>query len=255
MSAIKKDELEKLEKQYGFEEDGLSYQHRCSRITAALKGEEWIPPEKKETRYDDRGKPYSKRKVGPHGETVSKIERHPLYGKRILLTPMIIPNKNRFLTYDEPLGPVIEARDYNAGEAIHDQGEDVQRMVGDYDILSVDHSKQVIAKSSIPKVNTEISWCLGKELVPVVRGNDGSRGYIWSLPTQLVQIEDTMIQLYGLKTLITSIYPELLKQFNGKPMMTYIDGVTLAANIPLTEALLKEHTRKELIDEHAGIRY
>lgn len=254
MSAIKKEDLERLEAEYGFEPDDLSYQHRCSRITAAMKGEDWVPPEKPEQKVmEDRPT-----KIGPHGETISKIQRHPLYGKRILITPMMTPNGNRFITYDEPLGPEIETADFNAGKRIYDQGEDVQRMVGDYDIINVDQTKQVIAKSSIPKVNTEISWCLGKELVPVVRGNDGHRGYIWSLPSQVVQIGDTLIQLYGLKTLITSTYPELLPQFdnrNNRSIMEYIDGVTLAASIPMTEALLKEHTRKELIDERAGIRY
>ena len=97
--------------------------------------------------------------------------------------------------------------------------------------------------------------CIGKELVPVVRGNSGERGYIWSFPSQVVQVEDSLIQLYGLKTLIQNVFPELLPKFSGKPIMSYIDGVTLAANIPLTEALLKEQTRKELIDERAGIRY
>lgn len=255
MSAIKMEDLERLEKEYGFKPDDLSYQHRCSRITAIMKGEDWKVPKKKEPRTTEAPSIKKKGVVGPHGETISKVDRHPLYGKRILLTPMIVPEKNRFLTYDEPLGPVIETREFNAGEAINSMDEDTQRMFGEYNIVNIDKTQQVIAKSSIPKVNTEISWCLGKELVPVVRGNDGQRGYIWSLPTQVIQVEDTMIQLYGLKTLITSIYPELLKEFSGSQMMSYIDGVTLAANIPMTEALLKQHTRKELIDERAGIRY
>lgn len=255
MTAIKKEELERLEQEHGLEPGDLSYQHRCSRITAVLKGEEWVPPVKKEPRVMSDVPPTSKGKVGPHGETLSKIEKHPLYGKRILITPMMKPDGKRFLTYDEPLGPEIEARDYDAGSAIYNQSEDVQRMHGSYEVVSIDNTKQVVAKSSVPKVNTEISWLLGKELVPVVRGNDGQRGYIWSLPQQVVQVGDTMIQLYGLKTLITSVYPELLEKFDGKPMMTYIDGVTLTASIPMTEALLKQHTRREAIDERAGIHY
>lgn len=87
----------------------------------------------------------------------------------------------------------------------------------------------------------------------MVRGNDNKRGYIWSFPNQVVQVEDTLVQLYGLKQLITSVYPELLPEFSGKPVMEYVDGVTLVALIPQTHALLKKHRRKELLDAKAGI--
>ena len=94
---------------------------------------------------------------------------------------------------------------------------------------------------------------IGKELVPVVRGNDRQRGYIWSFPTHMRQYGDTMIQIYGLKTLITQIYPELLPKFSGKPVMMYVDGLVLAASIPQTDAILKEHRRKELQDARLGL--
>lgn len=247
MTAIKKEELERLETEHGLEPDGLTYQHRCSRITAVMKGETWTPPIKPEPRQQIEAPASDNR------PTISRIKSHPLYGKRILITPMITPEKNRFQTYDEPLGPVIETEDYQAGKAIYNADKDTQRMYGDYNIVRVDPTQQVIAKASIPKVNTEISWCIGKELVPVVRGNDGQRGYIWSIPTQCIQVEDTVIQLYGLKTLIENQFPELLSKFSGKPTMMYVDGVTLAASIPQTEAILKEHTRQQKIDERAGI--
>jgi hypothetical protein len=105
----------------------------------------------------------------------------------------------------------------------------------------------------VPKSGQEISWAIGKELVPVVRGNDGQRGYIWILPTHMRQYGDTMIQIFGLKTLIQQVYPELLPKFSGKPMMTYIDGLVLAASIPQTEALMKEHRRRELQDAKLGL--
>ena len=238
MSAIKKEELEKLEAEYGLSPDGLSYQHRCSRITAMLKGKKWEVPTKPTMKT-----------------TQSRIENHPLYGKRLLITPLMTPDAKRNLAFDEPLGPELIVRDYNAGERIYDQPKEVQQMVGDYEVVRVDKSKQVVAKTTFPKIGTEISFCIGKELVPVVRGNSGERGYIWSFPTSVVQVEDTLIQLYGLHTLIQEVYPELLPKFSGKPVMSYIDGVTLAANIPMTEALLREQRRKELIDERAGITY
>lgn len=239
MSAIKKEELERLEQLYGLEPDDLSYQHRCSRITATMKGEKWQKPETAE----------------PPKPKASRVTEHPLYGRRILITPMMRPDAKRNLAYDEPLGPELVVRDVDAGERIYGEPEQVQQMVGDYEVVSVDRTKQVVAKTTFPKIGTEISLCIGKELVPVVRGNSGERGYIWSFPTQVVQVGDTLIQLYGLKTLIQNVFPELLPKFSGKPLMSYIDGVTLAANIPMTEALIRQQTRKELIDERAGINY
>ena len=50
MAAIKKEELEKLEAEFGLEPGDLTYQHRCSRITAYMEGRggEWQPPVKQE---------------------------------------------------------------------------------------------------------------------------------------------------------------------------------------------------------------
>lgn len=252
MSAIKKEELERLEREHGLEPDGLSYQHRCSRITAYLKGkgESWSVPTK-----DEKSTP-AMPEVVVHEEKPDDEgfnANHPLFGKRILITPLMVPDAKRAVAFDEPLGPEIEVREFNAGERIYGAEKDVERMVGDYDIVRVDHTKQVVAKTTFPKVGTEISWMIGKELVPVVRGNDGKRGYLWSTPTRTVQVEDTIIQIYGLKTLIRQIYPELEPKFSGKPMMDYVDGVTLVASIPQTHALLKEHRRKELLDAKAGL--
>ena len=243
MAAISKEELEKLEQEYGLQPDGLTYQHRCSRITAYKKGEgeSWTPPEKE--KKVSRKKPTSKR----------FDNKHPLYGTTLLICPAMRPDAKRAIAYDEELGPDMVVRDYNAGEAIYGAADDVQRMVGDYVVERIDHSKKVIAKTTFPKIGTEITIRLGVDLVPVVRGNDGKTGYIWSFPTKMVQIGDTMIQLYGLKTLIRQVYPELEPKFAGKPMMDYIDGVTLAASIPQTHALLKKHIREEAMATKAGL--
>ena len=246
MAAIKMEELEKLEAEYGLEPDGLTYQHRCSRITAYQNGEgdSWEPPEKKA-------------KAMPKPNTTRLMAGHPLFGKRILITPLMTPDANRNLAFDEVLGPEMIVHEYNAGEAIYGAAKDVERMVGDYVIERVDNTKRVIAKTTFPKIGTEISMRLGSDLVPVVRGNDNKRGYIWSFPTQLANIEYNgepyTIQLYGLKTLIRQTFPELEPEFSGKPMMDYIDGVTLAASIPQTHALLKKHIREEAMAEKAGL--
>lgn len=243
MTAMKKEELERLEAEHGLEPDGLSYQHRCSRIAAVIKGEEWAPPEK----------PKPRKAMGKKGS--DDISSHPLYGKKILITPMMRPDAKRNLAYDEVLGPELIVRDFEAGEHIYGAPEDVTQMVGDYEIVHRDTTKNVVAKTTFPKIGTEISFTIGRDLVPVVRGNSGERGYIWSFPTKPIQIGDTIIQLYGLKTLIQQVFPELIPRFSGKPLMSYIDGVTLAANIPMTEAIIREQQRKERIDDRAGINY
>lgn len=264
MTALKKEKLEELEAEYGLEPDGLTYQHRCSRITAYMNGEgdQWQVPPKTEARQmreavenvSDNGRRPLR---GPHGETVSRVQRHPLYGWTILITPLMTPDKNRFITYDEELGPEMEVDEYNAGEAIQGTEEDhVDRMYGEYNIRRIDPNKKVIALSGIPKINTELSFQIGHDLVPVVRGNSGKRGYIWSMPRMVVQIEDTLIELRGLKSLIQSIAPGLIADgtFSGKPMMEYIDGVTLAADIPQTVAALQRFAKEEYANDRAGFR-
>lgn len=248
MSAIKKEELERLEAEFGLEPDGLTYQHRCSRITAYQegRGDQWEPPVKEQ-------------KVAAKKEPTTKrfAAGHPLFGKKILISPMMYPDAKRNLAYTEILGNEVEVREYNAGEAIYGAAEDVQRMVGDYEIVRVDPTRRVEAKTTFPKIGTEISITPGVDLVPVVRGNDGKRGYIWSFPTQLIKVELDgelyVLQVYGLKTLLRQIFPELEPNFKGKPIMDYIDGVTLAASIPQTHTMLKKHIREERMAEKAGL--
>lgn len=243
MTAMKKEELERLEAEHGLEPDGLSYQHRCSRIAAVLRGEEWKEPRKA------RPKTTMSRHAGDNAD----VHNHPLYGKTILITPLMTPDAKRNLAYDEVLGPELVVKDFEAGEHIYGAPEDVTQMVGDYEIVHRDTTKSVVAKTTFPKIGTEITFTIGRDLVPVVRGNSGERGYIWSFPTKPIQIGDTIIQLYGLKTMIQQVFPNLIPRFANKPMMSYIDGVTLAANIPMTHALIQQEQRKERIDAQAGI--
>lgn len=235
MTAMKKEDLERLEREYGLSEDGLSYQHRCSRIAAVMRGEKWEKP---------------KAKAEPVNTDPKK---HPLYGKKILITPLMVPDARRNIAFEEPIGHDIQVRDAHAGDMIYGAPEEVDRMVGDYVMVHEDKTRTITAKTTFPKIGTEISWTLGKELCPVVRGNDGQRGYLWSFPTSMIKVDDTLIQVYGLKTLITQVWPELLPKFSGKPLMSYIDGITLAASIPMTNALIKEQRRKEMLDAKVGL--
>lgn len=235
MTAMKKEDLERLEREYGLSEDSLSYQHRCSRIAAVMRGEKWEKP---------------KAKTEPVNTDPKK---HPLYGKKILITPLMVPDARRNIAFEEPIGHDIQVRDAHAGDMIFGAPEEVERMVGDYVMVHEDKTRTITAKTTFPKIGTEISWTLGKELCPVVRGNDGQRGYLWSFPTSMIKVDDTLIQVYGLKTLITQVWPELLPKFSGKPLMSYIDGITLAASIPMTNALIKEQRRKEMLDAKVGL--
>lgn len=235
MTAMKKEDLERLEREYGLSEDDLSYQHRCSRIAAVMRGEKWEKPKPKDE------------------PTNADPKKHPLYGKKILITPLMVPDARRNIAFEEPIGHDIQVRDAHAGDMIYGAPEEVDRMVGDYVMVHEDKTRTITAKTTFPKIGTEISWTLGKELCPVVRGNDGQRGYLWSFPTSMIRVDDTMIQVYGLKTLITQVWPELLPKFSGKPLMSYIDGITLAASIPMTNALIKEQRRKEMLDAKVGL--
>jgi hypothetical protein len=247
MAAISMKDLVVLEAKFGLKDDGLSYPQRCSRITKVQKGETWEPSEKKEVK---RGTVES---APPRNQSDTIFGRSPLIGKRLFFTPLIVPDKNRAIYFDEPVGPDITVEEVSAGKMLYGAGEDVDRMVGDYKVVSRNPNRIITAKTTLPKSGQEISWEIGKEIVPVVRGNDGQRGYIWQMATHMRQVDDTMIQVYGLKTLITQIYPELLGRFSGKPVMMYVDGLVLAASIPQTDAILKEHRRKELQNAKLGL--
>jgi hypothetical protein len=246
MAAISKERLVALEAAHGLAEDGLTYQQRLSRITAVRSGKPWEMTKSPELKQGTI-------RQTPTPPNTKPLEQHPLFGKRVLITPMMTMDKNRALYFDEPVGPDIEVEEVQAGPLLYGSPEGIDRISGDYRIIKRDPSRTITAKTSVPKSGQEISWAIGKELVPVVRGNDGQRGYIWILPTHMRQYGDTMIQIFGLKTLIQQVYPELLPKFSGKPMMTYIDGLVLAASIPQTEALMKEHRRRELQDAKLGL--
>lgn len=250
MAAISKAELEALERQYGLGEDGLTYPMRLSRITKVQKGEKWVDPSASKAAVTKRGGISTENK---RLDPVEGIKRHPLYGKTLLITPLMTADKNRALYYDEPVGPDLEVEEISAGAALYSAADDVDRMVGDYKIVRKNDTRKVIAKAGIPKIGQEITFTIGKDLVPVVRGNDGQRGYVWAMPSHTRQIGDTIVQIHGLRTIITQVHPELLPKFSGKPVMMHIDGNVIAASIPLTDAILKEHRRKEKQDAKLGL--
>lgn len=249
MAAIKKELLEAIEAEHGLKPGDLTYPQRCSRAAAYQQG---------------RGALWSVEDTDGWKKSQAEIEKKqrdiknsPLYKKKILITPKMVPDKDRALYVDEELGYDMEVDEMDAGSAIQGAGEGVDRMFQDYSIRRVSKDHKVVAKTWVPKINTEISYTLGEDIVPVVEGNDGQRGYIWSYPSRVLPVdvdgEIHYVQVYGLKTLIESIYPELLDEFQGPKIMHYCDGVTLAAGIPQTKALLKQHRRKQLQDKKLGL--
>lgn len=248
MAAIPMEQLEALERKYHLSADGLTYQLRCSRIAAHQKGQPWEAPERPEVKRGTiEHAPLTRQNA------TEPLTKHPLFGVKLIITPKMVPDKNRAITFEEPVGHDIEVEEMSAGSLLYAAPEDVDRIVGDYKIIRENPNSVVMAKTHLPKTGQELSFTIGKDLVPVVEGNDGQRGYIWSLPPHMRQYGDTMIQLYGLKTLITAVAPELLEKFSGKPVMSYVDGLTLVASIPQTDAILKEYRRKELRDVQLGL--
>lgn len=247
MAALSKKELEAREKTHGLEAGELTYQQRLQRLASTERGEVWEAPKSTEVR---RGKvTSSSRRLSPD----EALLQHPLHGKTLLITPMMTPDKDRALYFDEPVGHEIQVEEIAAGKLLYGASADVDRMVGDYKVTHENPSRLITAKTTLPKSGQEITWTIGKDLVPVVRGNDGQAGYAWSLPTHMRQYGDTMIQIHGLRTLLEMIAPELLPRFSGKPVMSYIDGLVLVASIPQTTAILKEYRRKELQDAKLGL--
>lgn len=245
MAAIKKEELARLEKLYSLEPGELTYQQRCSRITAYQKGEEWELTERE-------------RITEPVSST--DITKHPLYGKKMLISPKMYPDKNRMLYYEEKVGHDIQVEEAQAGRKLYGADASIDRQVSDYDIVSENRNRPVVAKSHVPKVNTQLMLDITTDRpvpfsVPIATGNDGGTGYLWSYPTQLMTdpTTETVIQVFGLKTLITMVYPDLLPEFRNAPMMKYLDGVTLVASIPQTNALLTRRQREDLKDVRLGL--
>lgn len=212
-----------------------------------------------ETKQEKKPRAKKIKKAEPQEEKTEQVSmqealrRHPLFGKKILICPKMTPDAKRNLSYEEEIGHDIQVREVNAGERIKGSSDEMDRMVGDYEVVHEDKSRPIYAMTTFPKIGTEISYTLGKDLVPVVEGNDGKRGYIWSFPERNLCVGDTIIHVMGLKNMIEIIAPELLPKFRNKPMMDYIDGVTLAASIPLTTSTLKEWRMQELKNVRAGI--
>lgn len=236
MAAIKKELLEEMEAMHGLSEDGLTYQQRCSRIAAYQQGhgEEWNVE-------DTAG---WKNNINKQGQQRKSIKDHPLYGEVLMLTPRILPDKNRALYVEEEIGPEMDVDEANAGEFLYNAGEGVDRMFADYKVNRINKSKKVEAKLGIPKIGQEITFTIGKDLCPVCLGNDGQRGYIWDMPLKEVQIDDCIIRMQGLSSLIQGIFPEHMDVFKGAPVMKSVDGLVLCADISRTHALLSQWSQE-----------
>ena len=187
-----------------------------------------------------------------------------MWGRKILITPKMKPNKNEDRYYEENLGANIKVREANAGERLYASGDGDARIFADYDFIAEDPEHPVVAKTWMPKIGTELSIRPGIDLCVVCEGNDGQKGYIMNFPFQQSpaayftneqgELEEFHWPLFGLKYLLRSCYPDLEPQFKNAPLISYIDGITEVASIPMTHNLIREHIRKLRIDEQAGIR-
>lgn len=263
MAAPKKQTVLDWEAEQGLSSEGLSYQHRHSRWNhVVVKGEPletWQAPAKKAAKAPQA--PYIGQAVAERQDKdmFEAAKKSHVIGKKLWITPIMEPDKNRFKTYDEPLGEYIEVEEADAGAILYEKPKGVDREVADYQVTAYDPNKQIIGKASVPKINTEITYTPGKDLVPVVRGHKGDTGYLWIFPAGLFPVlsEDgttlTYVQIRGLKSLIEASCPELLPRFSGEHIAKYIDGVTSAVDITQTIGILKEFKRQELRDVAAGL--
>lgn len=245
MAAPTKEALEQWEASVGLTDEGLTYQKRVKRMF-----------EMKSMSNEPREAQAASQAVKQGAPELLDITQHPLYGKLLLISPKLTPNKNRAVEYDEIVGHEIIVEEAHAGAMIEGMGENTDRAYGEFNIVHEDKGKPVVAKSHVPKVNTELTFrLLEDELpVPVVRGTDGQTGYLYSWPSTRIRIDEhNEIMLHGLKSIIRHFFPEYISHFSGKPMMSYVDGVTLVASKPLTDNLMLEARRKKAKDAKLGI--
>lgn len=240
MASYKKEVLEELERIYGLEAGDLSYPQRVKRASLAAQG-----------KLDEYEAPKPKK---------ADLTKHPLYGKKILISPLMTTDAKRNIYFEEVLSQdTIEVDEIDAGDMIYGTSADVDRMFGDYKVKNIRKDHPVVAKTTFPKSNTELTYTIGRDLAPVVRGVDGNRGYLWIYPKRVMYVKDeesgevSAIQVMGLKSYIQACYPELLPRFSGKPIMSYIDGTTLAASIPQTQAILRDASMRRQQALAAGL--
>jgi hypothetical protein len=154
-------------------------------------------------------------------------------GKTVLISPEIKPTTVQLIKYDEELGNDIEIDDsYKVtSEQLNAVSQDL--VTGTYRIKGT-KDRKVIAQSTIPKQNSQITFRPDIDLVPVSTFN-GRSGYLF-----------THQRLPNIKALLleSGYYNEYKNQFVEEPNVWYSAGKILCCDINLTHHIFREIERK-----------
>ena len=181
------------------------------------------------------------------------------YGKDVMISPELPPERYRLLKYDEELGNDIEVEersfhmdpdtdrvyDISGGEMDYRNKVDSYHdyTTGTYRLKSRSNRK-VTAMSSVPKENYGSGMKVGVDYVPVVTWN-GRAGYLWTHPT-----------FPNVKALLqeSGYYHEYKDRFTSEPNIWYAAGKTLVCDIGLVNSIFKEienRAQKRIEEERA----
>lgn len=181
-------------------------------------------------------------KQAVQGDDYSDL-RAALYEKQ-MLAPLITPKKYQPVKYDEDLGEQHEVEEvyYDVNESIRNN---VSRDVNTSTYRIKDTKRRVIAQSTLPKVNAEVTYTPGTDLVPVVR-DEHRKGYVWSNPGYP--------NVRGLLK-ASGYYEEFKDYFNAQKNpqnIFYVSGKMLAVSIPTVHHVFRLIEEKARRDKERG---
>lgn len=155
-----------------------------------------------------------------------------LRNKTLFLAPEIAPTAVQLYKYDEEVGEELEVEEvhYN-GTTLDSRRENLA--TGTYEITGRT-GRKVIAQSTFPKENAQITWDVYKELVPVVEFG-GRKGYLYthhSLPNIRALLDQS------------GYFEEYKDRFtDGRGGVFYLTGL-LCCDIAMTNQTFSEIERK-----------
>lgn len=182
-----------------------------------------------------------------HYEEGYFMQCNPLIGKRLVLTPVGDPDMTHNLASNEVIRFEPALLELDAKKLEVYQCEECAEPFS-YEKARNSRCERVGIEAAFPKNNTVITYTIGRDLFPVVRGCSGERGFLWFGDFQTVEVDGLSLPIEGLRSFLRQVYPDLLPEFKDEPIMKCIDGKILAANIPMTTQLLKERQQRELSD-------
>lgn len=235
---MKKEELEAYAREYGIDLDGLTWPQKQAAVLKARSeaGDD--------IQYGATSKhvPKMGEVVVHKGKRVHGSKPADAAGRKVLISPEILPTPYQFVKYDEELLEDIEIEEMSLKDEF-EQGKDVlvgkDLNTGTYRIKGR-NGRKVIAQSTIPKENAKITFQVGVDLVPVVEFM-GRRGYLWT-HHRLPNVKDLLLK--------SGYYEEYKDRFKDEPYIWHSAGKLLTCDITMVEAIFKDIERKEREKRH-----